>query len=304
MAGIAAQHSNQQFYCGVQCIVLQRPRPVSAAQVLLGRRYRTTGEGQWALPGGHVEWNESPVETARRELLEETGLLGQTARIGPTFFTYGTTVPYAHVPVLFDSTLGTHRVVPEERFSALDFFPLDDLPRPLFEPSRLALSGITTTPINAHFGGSGGASVLKVDMALLDPAQHRNRAYTALLLCDGDRSTVASTWGDRRDRGRQAQQWSLPTIDEGIKKFEEIVRKKLRQHYYVTGVGGDLPIDRILGLLSHGDDLQVVSKALLRRLVRDDDFRRLFMQDAHLYTPGVGHPIDPHGARQEALFEL
>ncbi|WP_196222562.1 hypothetical protein [Micromonospora sp. CP22] len=125
----------------------------------------------------------------------------------------------------------------------------------------------------------------------------------ALLLCDGDRSTVASTWGNRRDRGRTSQRWSLPTIDEGIRKFEEIVRRKLRQHYYVTGVGGDLPIDRVLGLLSH-DDLQVVSKALLRRLVRDDDFRRLFAQDAHLYTPGVGHPIDPHGVRQEALFDL
>lgn len=299
-----AQSSNQEFYCGVQCVVLQRPRPAATARVLLGLRARTTGAGQWALPGGHVEWNESPVETARRELLEETGLLGQTARIGPTFFTYGTQVPYAHVPVLFDTTFGTHRVIPEERFSALDYFPLDRLPRPLFEPSRLALSEIMARPINVHFGGSAGASFLKIDMALLDPDNQRNRAYTALLLCDRTQSTVVSTWGQRGYRGRQTQRATFPSVDEGIRKFEDLIRRKLRQHYYVTGVGGDLPVDRILGLVPDGDDLQVVSRALLRRMVRDDDFRRLFMQDVYLYAPGAGHPIDPHGALQEALFEL
>ena len=146
-------------------------------------------------------------------------------------------------------------------------------------------------------------ATIRVSPARPEQVLDRFLRALALLLCDGDRSTVASTWGNRRDRGRTSQRWSLPTIDEGIRKFEEIVRRKLRQHYYVTGVGGDLPIDRVLGLLSH-DDLQVVSKALLRRLVRDDDFRRLFAQDAHLYTPGVGHPIDPHGVRQEALFDL
>ncbi|MET8258197.1 NUDIX domain-containing protein [Micromonospora sp. NPDC005205] len=304
VAGMPAQNTNQEFYCGVQCIVLQRPQHAAAARVLLGLRYRTAGEGQWALPGGHVEWNESPVETARRELLEETGLLGQAAVIGPTFFTYGTEIPYAHVPVLFESTLGTHRVVPEERFSALDYFSIDALPRPLFEPSRLALSGIATTPFNAHFGGSTGASVLKVDMALLDPDHHHNRAYTALLLCDQARSTVASTWSDRQRLARPSQRLSYPTVDEGIKKFQQLIRRKLRQNYYVTGVGGDLPVEWILGLLSNGDDLQIVSKALLRRLVKDDEFRRLFMQDAHLYTPGIGEPLDTHGAKQEVLFEL
>jgi 8-oxo-dGTP diphosphatase len=35
--------------------------------------------GKWTMPGGGMEWSESAQETARRELLEETGL---TATIG------------------------------------------------------------------------------------------------------------------------------------------------------------------------------------------------------------------------------
>ena len=35
--------------------------------------------GKWTLPGGGMDWGESPEQTARRELTEETGL---TARIG------------------------------------------------------------------------------------------------------------------------------------------------------------------------------------------------------------------------------
>jgi 8-oxo-dGTP diphosphatase len=43
-------------------------------EVLVMRRNKEPNFGLWIAPGGKVEMGESPHETARRELLEETGL--------------------------------------------------------------------------------------------------------------------------------------------------------------------------------------------------------------------------------------
>lgn len=43
-------------------------------KVLIGKRTGSHGSGNWAFPGGHIEFGETFKQTAEREVLEETGM--------------------------------------------------------------------------------------------------------------------------------------------------------------------------------------------------------------------------------------
>ena len=62
--------------------------PGDGATLLVAHR----NAGLWLPPGGHVEPDEDPALTARRELTEELGLPGDSVRATPAFLTVTQTV--------------------------------------------------------------------------------------------------------------------------------------------------------------------------------------------------------------------
>jgi len=61
-------------------IVYVNPHPATCQvvfdgdRVLLARRAVDPKKGWWCLPGGFIEWGESPRDAAKRELMEETSI--------------------------------------------------------------------------------------------------------------------------------------------------------------------------------------------------------------------------------------
>lgn len=100
---------------------------VRDGRVLLVRRGIEPHFGEWCLPGGFLEWGESPEEGARRELVEETGLsAGTLSLVGAYDSITGTR---RHVLLLgYLVREWTGEPVAGDDASAVEWYDLDAMP--------------------------------------------------------------------------------------------------------------------------------------------------------------------------------
>jgi len=128
----------------------RNPKPCTNAiivrddKVLLARRAYAPWKDAWCSPGGFCEVGEHPIETAEREVLEETGLrVAVTGYIGVWVETYAdepgdpdadviNVAYYSAVPLGGDETAFDRREVSE-----LGWFGWDELPLDLAPPGTL-----------------------------------------------------------------------------------------------------------------------------------------------------------------------
>jgi len=110
-------------------------------KVLLGKRLGSHGAGEWATPGGHLEFGETPQQCAQREVAEETGLsLGECVQ-GP--FTNNIFCSeqkhYVTLFMLAWHASGTPERCEPHKCEGWQWFDKTALPQPLFAPLQSLL---------------------------------------------------------------------------------------------------------------------------------------------------------------------
>lgn len=103
---------------------------------LMGRRRNAHGDGTWSIPGGHLEFAETFEDTARREVLEETGLVITRVRFGAVTndFFKDEDKHYVTIWMLSDWESGTEQITEPDKFIEMQWRDFDSLPEPLFLP--------------------------------------------------------------------------------------------------------------------------------------------------------------------------
>src|SRR3989344_1938741 len=114
-------------------------------KVLMGKRKSSHGSGEWAWPGGHLEYMESFDGCAKRETLEEAGIeiknirflfLGNVKNYAPKH--------YVHIQLVSDWKFGEPKVCEPEKCEEWGWFNFDELPSPLFATCHTTIEAYKT----------------------------------------------------------------------------------------------------------------------------------------------------------------
>jgi 8-oxo-dGTP diphosphatase len=109
-------------------------------KILLGKRKGSHGTGEYASPGGHLEYMETIEDCAKRETFEETGIKIKNIR-----FQFAANIRkykpkhYLHVGVTADYKSGKVKIKEREKIESWDWYNLNKLPKPLFLMAKMAI---------------------------------------------------------------------------------------------------------------------------------------------------------------------
>ena len=108
---------------------------INDGKILLGVRKGSHGAGEYALPGGHLELQESFEDCVLRELAEEAG---PDVKVKGIRFLCVTNLRkykpkhYVDIGMLAEWVSGEPKVMEPNKLVSWQWYDLDDLPKPLF----------------------------------------------------------------------------------------------------------------------------------------------------------------------------
>ncbi len=130
--------SEQRPLVGVGVLILKEN------QALFAKRKGSHGEGEYAFPGGHLEFGESFADCAIRETREEAGI-----EISNINFQYLANImkyggkQYVHIGLTANWLSGEPHVLEPNKSDDWGWYPLEQAPEPLFEMCRLAIKSLS-----------------------------------------------------------------------------------------------------------------------------------------------------------------
>lgn len=103
---------------------------------LMGQRLGSHGAGSWSVPGGWMEFGEEFEDTAKREVLEETGLKIKNVRLAAVTNNVFKEEKVHSVTIWLDCdwASGTPQILEPHKFIKQEWRTFHDLPSPLFAP--------------------------------------------------------------------------------------------------------------------------------------------------------------------------
>jgi len=139
----------KRLYCS-RCskIYYENPIPVVAViarddkgKVLLIKRKIEPRKGEWALPSGFMEIEESPVEAALRELAEETGLKGKSKNLIGVYPNNSEVHGYL-VTIIYEVEILGGKLCAGDDAEEAGFFVVNQIPPLAFQSHREALGEV------------------------------------------------------------------------------------------------------------------------------------------------------------------
>jgi 8-oxo-dGTP diphosphatase len=145
---------SQKVGVGIGIMILKE------GKILLGKRHEDPekadsalhGEGTWTMPGGKMDFGETPNQGARREVEEETGIKIKKEMLKLISVT-NEIVEDAHfitLGFLCEHFEGSPKVMEPDEITEWKWFDLNNLPDPVFFPCTKIVKNYLSNKIYKH----------------------------------------------------------------------------------------------------------------------------------------------------------
>lgn len=127
----------ERFNCPVAVHLLL----IKEGKLFMQLRKNTSFAGQYYVLAGHIDGNETLLQTAVREAKEEAGILIQEEDLRFATFSHANTNDKEYIQVYFwcDKWQGTPTILEADKCAEIGFFPLNSLPEKTVPQLKIAL---------------------------------------------------------------------------------------------------------------------------------------------------------------------